>query len=197
MINYPNKKKINNLNISKTNNKISDFKNRGMNFEDDINSSNDYYAINDIAYIYKKPTPIKVSKVLVQTNKFDKKHKITEAYYEKKSTTDYNGLYKGHYIDFEAKNTKNSSFNIKSNLHSHQYEHLVNIHNHNGIAFILVNFQKYNEIYLLEIKEVILFLEKSKNKSLIPYDYFVKNGYVVQQKLNPRIDYIDIVDKLL
>ena len=36
-------------------------KNRGMSLESDINLSNEYYCAIDKAYIYKKPTPIKIT----------------------------------------------------------------------------------------------------------------------------------------
>ena len=38
-------------------------KNRGMTLEADLNISNEYYREVDKAYIYKKPTPIKITKV--------------------------------------------------------------------------------------------------------------------------------------
>ena len=50
---YPNKIKKNNLNIP-------NYANRGMTLENDINITNEYYLENNIAVIYKKPTPIKV-----------------------------------------------------------------------------------------------------------------------------------------
>ena len=78
--------------------------NRGMNLEHDINLSNEYYKEKDIALIYKRPTPINVVKV-----DYSKGAKITHAYFEEQSTTDYNGVYKSKYIDFEAKNTKNKT----------------------------------------------------------------------------------------
>ena len=37
--------------------------NRGMDLESDIQLSNEYYLNNDIAIIYKKPTPITIAKV--------------------------------------------------------------------------------------------------------------------------------------
>ena len=55
-MNYPNKKE------NKSANYI-EYGKRGMTLESDINSSNKYYLENDIAVIYKKPTPIKVVKV--------------------------------------------------------------------------------------------------------------------------------------
>ena len=87
-----------------------------MDLENDINNTNSYYLDNDIAIVYKKPTPIKVSKV-----NYNKNHTIiTEAFYEMPSTTDYNGIYKGKYIDFDAKEVKNSSSFALSNLHAPQ-----------------------------------------------------------------------------
>ena len=70
--------------------------NRGMDLENDINISNQYYIDTKQAFIYKKPTPIKILKVNYPS-KTNKTGKITikEAYFESPSTTDYNGLYNG------------------------------------------------------------------------------------------------------
>jgi len=40
------------------------YKNRGMTLEAELNDSNTYYKEERIAYIYKKPTPIKLVKVI-------------------------------------------------------------------------------------------------------------------------------------
>ena len=76
--------------------------NRGMNLEEEINISNEYYKDRGIALITKRPTPINIVKV-----DYTKGAKIIDAYFEHQSTTDYNGVYKSRYIDFEAKSTNN------------------------------------------------------------------------------------------
>ena len=79
---------------------------RGMSLEEDINDSNAYYRACDRALIHKKPTPIQVVKVDYPARCAAK---ITEAYYKTPSTTDYNGVYRGKAIDFEAKETKSKT----------------------------------------------------------------------------------------
>ena len=78
------------------------YSNRGMNLEADLNASCEYYLLTDKAVIYKKPTPITICKV-DYSNKNDAV--IKEAHFRIPSTTDYNGIYNGKYIDFEAKET--------------------------------------------------------------------------------------------
>lgn len=168
------------------------FANRGMLLENDINLTNKYYLDKDIAIIHKKPTPIKVSKV---TNHNSNSSIITEAFFEKKSTTDYNGIYKGRYIDFDAKEVKNNKSFSLSNLHKHQIEHLIQIEKHGGISFLIVRFYVNNTTYLLETKEIIKFIE-NEPKSFIPISYFEEKGYIIKESYIPRIDYISVIDKL-
>ena len=59
-MNYPNGiKKQTNTDKLTTN---INYKNRGMTLEAELNSSNEYYRKIDKAFIYKKPTPIKITK---------------------------------------------------------------------------------------------------------------------------------------
>ncbi len=164
--------------------------NRGMNFEADINITNLFYLNEDKAVIYKKPTPITINKVNYKSRK---DAVITEAHFNTPSTTDYNGVYKGLYIDFEAKETKLNFFPL-SNIHNHQIEHLKKIIDHGGIGFILVNFTKLDKIYLLFGNDLFNFIENNNRKS-IPVDYFEKYGFLIKPKYNPRIDYLEIIDK--
>jgi len=174
----------------KINNNYINYSNRGMDLEKDINETNKYYEINNIALIYKRPTPIKTTKV-----SYNKNSKIIkEAYFEKKSTTDYNGIYKGKYIDFEAKETKNKNIFPLSNIKSHQLKHIKNVLNHNGIIFLIIRFTNNFETYLLEGEKLLKHIE-NKNKS-INKEFLKKEGYLIKEKYNPRIDYIKIIDYL-
>ena len=169
------------------------YANRGMALESDINISNDYYLNNDIAVIYKKPTPIKVAKVIYPSKSSTI---IKEAFYEKTSTTDYNGIYKGKYIDFDAKEVKNSKSFALSNIHEHQLEHLKRIEKHGGISFLIVRFYVNNTTYLIETKKIVEFMNVNKRVS-IPIEYFDINAYKIKEGYLPRVDYLKVVDKLL
>lgn len=155
-----------------------------MTLEAELNDSNKYYLENDIAVVYKKPTPVKVVK---QVNE-----KIVNAYFEKPSTTDYNGLYQGKYIDFEAKETKNVSFPLM-NIHKHQIKHIEDVLKHQGICFLIVRFTRINETYLLFGEDFIDFIQTEKRKS-IPLEYFKEKGHLIKDKLMPKVDYIEILN---
>ena len=173
------------------NNSATIYGNRGMMFEAEINLTNEYYLNNDIAVIYKKPTPITINKVDYHS-RYDAT--IKEAHFKIPSTTDYNGIYKGKYIDFEAKETKQKYFPL-ANIHNHQIEHLKRIINHGGIGFILVNFKTLDKVYLLFGNDLFNFLKNYDRKS-IPIDFFEQYGYLIKPKYNPRIDYLGIIDKI-
>ena len=147
-MNYPNGIKKTSHNQKKLE---INYKNRGMTLESDINISNEYYRDIDKAFIYKKPTPIKITKVDYPSRD---KTVIKEAFFTVPSTTDYNGIYKGKYIDFEAKETKSKTAFALTNIHPHQIKHIENIYNHNGIAFLLIRFTSLNETYLLQQKNL-------------------------------------------
>ena len=190
---YPNGKKYvksNEAQTEKGHRSLLSAANRGMSLEEDINLSNEYYRDMGIALITKRPTPINIVKV-----DYSKGARITDAYFEKQSTTDYNGVYKGKYIDFEAKNTKSETSFPLSNISEHQIVHLRNVIKHGGIAFFIICFQIKNEVYLLDASFVIEFYEKGGRKS-IPYSVFKEKGVLVKQDYTPRLHYIDAVETL-
>lgn len=169
--------------------------NRGMSLENDINMSNQYYIDTKQAFIYKKPTPIKILKVNYPS-KINKTGKIMikEAYFESPSTTDYNGLFKGKYIDFEAKETNNEKYFPLENIHPHQMNHLRNIMENGGIGFLIIRFTIYHKTFLLYAKDFFNYIDNTTRKS-IPYEYFLENAYEIQEKYAPRLDYLEIIKK--
>lgn len=186
MVNYPTKKLITNHST------YTSSKTRGMNLEKDINDSNTFYREIDRAVIYKKPTPVQITKVDYPNRK---SAKIVEGFYKIPSTTDYNGIYRGKYIDFEAKETKSKTSFTLQNIHHHQIEHLKQIKKHGGIAFVIIRFTSYNETYLLDADIMIQTYEEESKKS-ISYQMIKEAGHIIQESLSPRLKYLDVVDNI-
>lgn len=166
------------------------YANRGMNLEDDLNQTNEYYNLHNITLVYKKPTPIQVVQVEYPKNK------IREAYFHEPSTLDYNGIYHGRYLEFDAKETQSKTSFPLANIHRHQLEHIKRVIFHGGIAFLIVRFSMLNETYLLLGEDLISFIDHSDRKS-IPLSYFKEHGYFIEFKYAPRLDYIKIIDKIM
>ena len=183
MINYPNKKII-----DKSPKEYVNYGKRGMKLEDAINITNNYYRDQNIAIIYKKPTPIQIVKL------DSSKGRIVDAFFKSPSTTDYNGIYKGRYIDFEAKETQNKTSFPLANIGHHQVEHLKKVKEHGAIAFVIICFSKLDETYLLDANYVVACYTNLEKKS-IPYDYIKQHGHLIPQSYFERVDYLKIIDE--
>ena len=164
----------------------------GMSLESDINKTNKYYLDIDRAIIYKKPTPIKIVKV---DYKKRSAAKISEAYYNTPSTTDYNGIYKGKYIDFEAKETHSKTLFPFTSIPKHQINHLEKCLKHGGVVFIILRMVHFDETYLIKAKDFIDFYKGESRKSL-PYDWIKEYGYLIDYNYLKPCDYLKVVDKV-
>lgn len=167
------------------------FHGRGLRFEDMINRANTYYITNQVASIHKKPTPIQVVSV-----NYPKRSaaKITEAYYKTPSTTDYNGVYKGKHIDFEAKETENKTRFPLQNIMQHQIDHLKLVEACGGISFLLLSFSKLNRIFLLETRYISSELVQ---KSYIPLTFIETYGIEIEHAHQLYLNYLKAVDILI
>lgn len=200
-LNYPNGKKV-----SKDTSKVSsqdptnyskiNYGKRGMNLEEEIDKSNQYFRLENIAVIHKKPTPIQIVDV-----DYPKRQKavIKEAYFRKPSTTDYNGVYNGYYIDFEAKETKNKTSFPLNNIHDHQVSHMEQVSNQKGICFLLIKFSYHDSVFLLPFREFMVYWDryKSGGKKSITLKEIENDGFLIPIQFRPRINYIKIVDQLI
>lgn len=172
-----------------------DFANRGMNFEEAINTSNEYYLNHQMAVIHKKPTPVQVVKVDYPRRSAAV---IREAYFRHASTTDYNGVYHGRYIDFEAKETKNkTSFPFK-NFHLHQIKHMEDCLQQDGLCFVLLWFSSLNRCFFLASEHLVKHwhLQESERKSL-PLTLIEELGIEIKMGIAPRIPYLDALEQYI
>lgn len=166
---------------------------RGMSLEEDINKSNEYYRYSDLAVIHKKPTPIQIVNVDYPSRN---KAKITEAYFRQASTTDYQGVYKGYPIDFEAKVTKNKTLFPLSALHDHQIKHLRAVHEHGAIAFIIIRFRTLEETYLIFANDLLKYIDTEKQRSL-PIKWIRKVGFLIESSFKIPCDYLTVLKDVL
>jgi recombination protein U len=172
------------------------YSNRGMTLEEDLNATNSYYLDRNIAVIHKKPTPVQIVQV-----DYPKRSAavIKEAYFKQASTTDFNGVYKGKYIDFEAKETQNqTSFPLK-NFHHHQIIHMCSVVEHGGICFVILRFSSSEEVFLLEAKHLLTFWERMETggRKSITKTEIQQFGFSIPLGFQPRIDYIKIIDNFI
>lgn len=189
MIGYPNGKKINRQPSLKTQNKS----NLGQTLEDDVNSSNQFYRELNIALVYKKPTPVTVVSVDYPKRSASM---ITKAFFQLPSTTDYNGIYQGIPIDFEAKQTQNKTRLPLSMIHAHQLEHLNAVIQHGGISFLIIRFVKHDETYLLPFPDLNKYIQENQAKS-IPYTWIKSNSYLITSSFQIPCDYISALKSYL
>lgn len=179
---YPNK-------IKKSMTRSINYSNRGMDLEGLINETNEYYVEKDIALIYKKPTPIGISEAVYTEHG----RIIKNGYFKSPSTLDYNGIYQGKYIEFEAKETQSKTSFPLANFHEHQLKYIQKVLQHGGICFVLIRMNHF--VYLLKGEDLMQFLKENTRKS-IPYSYLEEYGFKIEEKYNPTLDYLKIVDEI-
>lgn len=162
---------------------------RGMDLENLINEANKYYLDNDIAVIYKKPTPVEIKKV-----SYKGKTEYIEGVLREKSTLDYTGVYKGYYLDFDAKSSKSKTSFPLANIHKHQLLHIDRVLKHKGISFLIIEMN--DRFFILDGNVLMNFVNNNDRKS-IPFDFIKDNGLEIKLKFNPTLDYIPVLDSLI
>lgn len=193
MVNYP-AGMLKSKNLTSRQPKTINFGKRGMDFEAEINATNAYYLSHGLAVIHKKPTPVQIVKVDYPQRS---RAKITEAYFRQASTTDYSGVYQGHYIDFEAKETQNkTSFPLK-NFHNHQITHMESVVKQNGISFVLLHFTVLSRTFLLKATDLIPFYKEKQGQKSIPIAFIEDKGIEIAKNKLPSIPYLDCIQTLL
>ena len=127
--------------------------NRGMYLETVINKTIEYYELHSIAIFRKQFVPIKIKTV----NENEVVGRLAD-----KCDVDYYGIFQGHFIAIEAKQTKEDYFDL-NNILDHQIEFLTKINLLSGWSFIIIYFQKTSNFYLIDFN--LLHESKIKNNS--------------------------------
>lgn len=170
-------------------------RNRGMSFEEMINSSNLYYREKGLAVIHKKPTPVQIVKVNYPNRSAAV---ITEAYFKEASTTDYNGIYQGHYLDFEAKETKNKTSFPLNNFHHHQMEHMRHCLKQQGVIFVLIWFSSLKRCFMLPADILLDYWDsQSDQRKSIPLTDFEQKAKELKIGIAPTIPYLESLTTMI
>ncbi|WP_245671855.1 Holliday junction resolvase RecU [Desulfuribacillus stibiiarsenatis] len=160
-----------------------------MSFEALIEYTNKLYEQTGRAIVTKRPTPVKVLKLV--------NGRIKDGWFEKPSTVDYEGTFQGRSVNFEAKSTKElTRFDLK-NIHDHQVQHLKKCHEHGGISFILVEFRTQRKTFLMQYETFAGYWSRrvrGGTKS-ISFDEFEHTAYEVPRGKVP-VDYLSVVQKI-
>ena len=174
----------------------SSFAKRGMSLEKEINDANRYYLATEQAVIYKKPTPIQLVKV-----DYPKRSAavVKEAYFKRPSTTDYNGVYRGKYLDFEAKETKNKTAFPLKNFHEHQIKHMRQCLAQSGICFVIIRFASLGRLFLLTASDLFTYWDHQGDggRKSIPLTDIEHLAAELHYQINPRIPYLDALDHII
>jgi recombination protein U len=165
--------------------------NRGAGLEALINHTNEVYRARGWAVVHKRPTPV----AIVRT----RGTQIVSAYLEAKSTVDYEGVYRGRSLQFEAKSTRESSRFPLSNFHAHQIEHMRACLNQGAIVFAIVEFARDNERLYVPARLILDAWDRWKagGKASIPREDLEAQCYEIRSGRGVAVDYLAVVDRLL
>ena len=166
-----------------------------MTLEEEINESNKYYRSHEIAVIYKKPTPIQIVKV-----DYPKRSRavIKEAYFRQASTTDYNGVYNGYYVDFEAKETKNKNTFPLKNFHQHQIDHLRMCQKQGGICFVIIKYVTLKRYFIMPADDLFKHWDaQGKGAKSIQLNDIITCSIEIKANYDPTLPYINAVQQLI
>ncbi|WP_164219351.1 Holliday junction resolvase RecU [Virgibacillus sp. YIM 98842] len=163
---------------------------RGQAFEYTLDYTNKLYENQGRALINKRPTPMKI---IGKTR--GKQHICV---FDKKSTVDYDGIYAGCAITFEAKTTEKKSFPL-SMLTEHQVKYLNEAEKQRAISFVIVEMRALRDVFLVPNNMVQKYIRKAEHggRKSIPMDDLEIYAFMVESKNGVPLDYLSAVDRLI
>lgn len=162
---------------------------RGSNLEHLLEFTNAQYLKMGLARVDKIATPVKAVEITDSGV-------ITRGFYEKKSTVDFIGIIQGMFVAFDTKEIRGQSLPLK-NIHEHQLEFMKDVAAQGGLCFIILHFVSADEYYLIDLDQIIYYMEVQQERKSIPYS-FMKNCIGIDYDPSGHIlMYIDALNTLL
>lgn len=155
-----------------------------------INQTNLSYKMKKLALVMKFPTPWKVL--------FKRGTNIPmKAFVEEKSFLDYIGTTCGRAIAFDAKSTKELTRFPLNNIKPHQVELMGDWERQGGIAFILIYFEKKDEVYFADYEFINKYWTEQENggRKSIPYEEIKEQCERVKPTIRGIVDYLEVIER--
>lgn len=173
--------------------KSVDYGNRGKTFENDIIRSNMAYRNKNWALIEKTEPIFKPLPSHYVPKRFQGRGNYKVGYYEAKGFVDFFGICQGRALAFEAKSTKERTRFPLANISKSQIEDLTFWHELGGIAFMLIQFEKTRDVFMLMLPDLKKWWDDSSSggRKSIPFDWFVFNCHKVKASRGVILDYLN------
>lgn len=170
---------------------VSIYANRGMTLEAMIDQANEVYRRRGVAVVHKRPTPVKIERVL--------KGGKVQGYLEKPSTVDYEGVYRGRALVFEAKSTRERNRFPLANIHEHQMVHMRQCLDQGAIVFAVVEFSKHDVRFYVPAKMLLEAWDRtvSGGPKSIPFEAMNESCFAIPAGRGVLVDYLSVVDRIL
>lgn len=163
---------------------------RGQAFENLLNYTNQVYTNQGRAIINKRATPVKVLK--------SKGTRVLSGFYESKSTVDYDGIYNGRSIVFEAKSTKETRLPL-SIIPDHQIDYLDAAERQGAISFVIAEMRACDTVFYIPNRLLQKYVKDARNggRKSIPIRDLEVYAYEVESDNGVPLDFLSVVDELL
>ena len=165
--------------------------NRGMGLEKLINETNETYLARGIAVVNKRPIPVLIKE----------RHgtHVSSGQIVGKSTVDYEGVYRGHSLQFEAKSTRESNRFPLDNFHEHQVEHMRACMKQGAIVFAILEFTRFDQRLYVPGRLILNAWDKCQvgGPASIPREALEMQCWTLNSTRGVFVDYLAVVDKLL
>ncbi|GGB41550.1 Holliday junction resolvase RecU [Lentibacillus populi] len=163
---------------------------RGISFENSLNYTNQIYINQGRAIINKRATPMKI------IGKTRGNQHI--CIFDQKSTTDYDGIYQGKSIVFEAKSTKEKRLPF-SIIADHQIQYLEDAEKQGAVSFLIVEMRISRDVFLVPNNMLQKYLKEAQNggRKSIPLRDLEVYAHLVESKNGVALDYLSVVDRLI